>query len=212
MDTEIPEVKRKTIFKKLEDKSETQHIFKNKYDEMRIFVFYSNLDTHIRGLEERFKQDTLNVINAIGLVVNLDVEYETSTYKTLYTYFSISAEDLCCEINLLRSTKDTPKDTNSSSVHKWLNWLMQYGRHDIFKKFFHCLKMLVTISVTSCSCEHSFSKLSIVKNKLRNTMSQERLDAFFVLFVEQELISDIDLNYVIDEFKHLIPSNRRLIL
>jgi len=76
--------------------------------------------------------------------------------------------------------------------------------------------MFVTIPVTSCSCERSFSKLSIVKikkyYKLRNTMSQERLDALLFLFVEQELLSDIDLNEVIDEFKHFLPSNHRFIL
>jgi len=144
------------MFKKLEDLSETQHIFKNKYDEMRIFVFYSNLDTLISGLEERFKQDTLDVINAFGLLVNLDDENETSTYKILYTYFSISTEVLCCEVNLLRSTEDTPRGTNSGSVHKWLDWLKEYGRHNIFKYYFHCLKMFVTIPVTSCSCERSF--------------------------------------------------------
>lgn len=88
---------------------------------MRILVFYSNLDTLISGLKERFKQDTLDVINAIGLLVNLDDENETSTYKILNTYFSVSTEDLCCEVNLLRSTEDTPRGTNSCSVHKWLD-------------------------------------------------------------------------------------------
>jgi hypothetical protein len=36
---EIPEVKRKKISKNLEDKSEIQHIFKNKFDKMRILIF-----------------------------------------------------------------------------------------------------------------------------------------------------------------------------
>jgi len=112
----------------------------------------------------------------------------------------------------LRSTEDTPRGTNSGSVHKWLDWLKEYGRHNIFKHFFHCLKMFVTISVISCSCERSFSKLSIVKYKLRNTMSRERSDALLFLFVEQELLNVIDSNDVIDKFKHLLPSNRRLIL
>jgi hypothetical protein len=156
------------------------------------------LDILINGLKDRFKQDTLNLINAIGLLANLDDENETSTYKTLHTY-SISTEDLCCEVNLVRSTEDIPKGTNFGSVHKRLDWLKQYGGHDIFKKNSHCLKMFVTIPVISCSCERSFSKFNIVKNKLRNTMSQEKLDVLLFLFVEQELLSDIDLNYVIDE-------------
>lgn len=53
---------------------------------MRILVFYSNLDILISGLEERFKQDTLDVINAIGLLVNLDNENETSTYKIFFNF------------------------------------------------------------------------------------------------------------------------------
>ena len=60
--------------------------------------------------------------------------------------------------------------------------------------------------MTSCNCERSFSKLSIVKNKLRNIISQERLDALLFLFVEQELLIGIDFNDVIDEFKHLLLS------
>lgn len=52
-----------------------------------IFIYFDNI---------------LNIIPAIGLLVNLDNKKETSTYKT-YTYFS--TKDLCCEVNLLRSIK-----------------------------------------------------------------------------------------------------------
>lgn len=58
-----------------------------------IFIYFDNI---------------LNIISAIGLLVNLDNKKETSTCKT-YTYFS--TKDLCCEFNLLRSTEDTPRDT-----------------------------------------------------------------------------------------------------
>ena len=73
------------------------------------------------------------------------------------------------------------------------------------------MKFLV-IPVTSCSCERSFSKLSIVKSKLRNTMTQNRLEALLLMFVEQELLSELDYDNIIDEFKNIIPHNRRLIL
>jgi len=72
--------------------------------------------------------------------------------------------------------------------------------------------MFSIIPVTSCTCERTFSKLTIVKNKLRNTIVQERLNALLFLFVEQELTNNVDINYVIDEFKHLTQSDRRLVL
>lgn len=58
----------------------------------------------------------------------------------------------------------------------------------------------------SCSCERSFSKLSIFKKFKKYYMLQERLDdVLLFLFVEQELLIGVDFNDVIDEFKHLSP-------
>jgi len=72
--------------------------------------------------------------------------------------------------------------------------------------------MFSIIPVTSCAYERTFSKLTIVKNKLRNTIGQERLNALLFFFVEQELTNNVDINDVIDEFKHLTQSDRRLVL
>jgi hypothetical protein len=54
------------------------------------------------------------------------------------------------------------------------------------------LKLFTTIPVTSCSCERAFSKLSLVKIKLRSRMLQKIMDALMLIFVEQELASQIN--------------------
>lgn len=48
--------------------------------------------------------------------------------------------------------------------------------------------------------EHIFSKLTLVKNKLCQTMGQERLEWFLRLFTEQEMVSKVDLSSITDEF------------
>ncbi|XP_025405166.1 uncharacterized protein LOC112679534 [Sipha flava] len=68
------------------------------------------------------------------------------------------------------------------------------------------------IPVTSCSSERSFSKLALIKSKLRNTMKQERLDSLLLLYVEQDLLTQVDYNDVIEQFKVLVPEERRLAL
>jgi len=44
--------------------------------------------------------------------------------------------------------------------------------------------LLLTLTVTVVTCEHSFSKLKLIKNFLRSTMSQERLSDLAVLSIE----------------------------
>lgn len=68
----------------------------------------------------------------------------------------------------------------------------------------------MAILVTSCSCERTFSKLSIVKTKLRSTMKQERLDGLLTMFIEQELAYNINVDEVIETFKTLTPIERRM--
>jgi len=158
------------------------------------------LDTLCQGLDTRFKQDTLDLIHAVRMLTNLSIS-ETTSYDLLSKYFGIVTEELSAEVKILRAIKtNTPKIRNSVSVFNWLDWLSQYDRSSIFKQFCCCLKMFTIIPVTSCTCERTFSKLTIVKNKLRNTISQERLSALLFLFVEQELTNSVDVNNVIDEF------------
>ena len=60
--------------------------------------------------------------------------------------------------------------------------------------------LFLTIPVTVASCERSFSKLKIIKNYLRSTMSQERLSGLALLSIENERARMIDVANMIDIF------------
>ncbi|ESO01814.1 hypothetical protein HELRODRAFT_66203, partial [Helobdella robusta] len=62
------------------------------------------------------------------------------------------------------------------------------------------LRMYTCAPATNCSAERSFSCLKRVKNYLRSTMSEERLNYFAILFIEKTILQDLDINFVIDEF------------
>jgi len=91
------------------------------------------------------------------------------------------------------------KGSSSKIIHNWVRWLSEGDRSTIFNQFSIILKLVLTMPVTSCSCERSFSKLSIVKTKLRSTMNQERLDALLYMFVEQEVTNSINYDEVIED-------------
>lgn len=58
--------------------------------------------------------------------------------------------------------------------------------------FYKTIHLISTIPVTSCSCERAFSKLNIVKSKLRANMHQERLYSLLFMAVKQEACMKID--------------------
>jgi hypothetical protein len=54
--------------------------------------------------------------------------------------------------------------------------------------------------VTVASAKRSFSKLKLLKNYLRSTMSQERLNGLATLCIEKGLLDEIDIDSIVTDF------------
>jgi hypothetical protein len=61
-------------------------------------------------------------------------------------------------------------------------------------------RILLTIPVTVASAERSFSKLKLLKNYLRSTMLQERLNGLAICSIESDILDGINLDSVIEDF------------
>ena len=62
------------------------------------------------------------------------------------------------------------------------------------------LRMYFVLMVTNCSAERSFSKMKIIKNRLRTSMTHERLSHLAVLSIESDILRQLDFNQFIDDF------------
>lgn len=178
---------------------------------MKISVFFPLLDVLLSGIDSRFKQGTWDLITTIGKLINLELDVTSFFLYILEYLINIQTQELLVEIKLLKNVQDTPKETSSKCIYEWLDWFAFGGRSNTFNNFFKCLKYFVVIPVTSCGCERSFSKMTIVKSKLRSTIKQERLNALLLFFIEQELASNVNIEDVIDDFKN-VPTKRRIVL
>jgi hypothetical protein len=54
--------------------------------------------------------------------------------------------------------------------------------------------------MTVASAERSFLKLKLLKNYLRSTMSQERLNGLATLCIEKQLLDEIDIETIGEDF------------
>lgn len=71
--------------------------------------------------------------------------------------------------------------------------LMQY------KELFVLYKILLTLSVTSCSAERAFSKLKIIKNPIRSSMLDEWMSAMMILASEKDILDSINNEEIINK-------------
>ena len=62
--------------------------------------------------------------------------------------------------------------------------VLPYADQDFYPNIQVLIKIMGTLSVTSCECERSISMLRLVKSPLRSTMTQDRLNAVAMILIK----------------------------
>ncbi|CAH9073778.1 unnamed protein product [Cuscuta europaea] len=179
-----------------EDKS-PQYAFK-------CFYFNVVMDACLVSLQSRF--DQMKVFQGIfGFLFNsrnlksLDSDKLIDSCKILAEALQdgekedIDMDDLFQELKMLQNILPDDRDT-AIKILDFVKNLCCYPNTTI------AYRILLTIPVTVATAERSFSKLKILKNHLRSTMSQERLNGLAILSIEHEVLEKVDYEAIIDDF------------
>lgn len=110
----------------------------------------------------------------------------------------VSGDELFHEITDLRMIL-LKRDKVVTKPIELLNVIIQYG-NDVFPNLRISLHILLTFASSIASCERSFSKLKLIMNYLRTTMSQERLNNLAMLSIEREEAENTNFEQIIDIF------------
>lgn len=202
---EIPPIKSNTrrVSRRIDSNPSNQFLYESKEQEMRICTYYPFLDALISGIDERFSQETNEVIEAMSNLFTLTITSDDIT--VLSRTFQFPVEKLEAELTILQQDQTAPakfeKTKTRLLVDNWIRWMSELNRGAMYSTFNMLLVEFTTIPVTSCSCERGFSKLVHVKSKLRVTMTQHRLDNLMLPYIEQALAKNVDIEAVIDDFK-----------
>ena len=71
------------------------------------------------------------------------------------------------------------------------------------------IESVIIIPVSSTTCERTFSKMKLIKTKVRNSMTDNRLSDLCLLAVERDI--DVNFEQLIDKFSD-IHKNSRIML
>jgi len=70
-----------------------------------------------------------------------------------------------------------------------------------FPNVFIALRMFLCLMISNCSGERSFSRMVLVKNKLRSTTTDDRLSALELPGVESDCLYNVSFSDIFDKFE-----------
>jgi hypothetical protein len=79
---------------------------------------------------------------------------------------------------------------------------------EILGEIVKCIKLLQVVPITTATAERSFSALKRLKSYLRTTMGQKRLNHLIVLHAHREVLDELDIRPVINDFIFRNPVRR----
>ena len=70
---------------------------------------------------------------------------------------------------------------------------------------------MFAVNFVQCLFERAFSKLKLIKTRLRSTMGQERLQSLMLISVESNILKSLDLELLVKDFADMAPRKMNLV-
>lgn len=199
--------------KKLDDQGETIELENLKFIANLSQVDYETLKTELLHFASSYKQ--LKITSSLFKTDEIHEIFEKSDeYLRNAELFDSDSESVENEkpnedeidsTQLAEFKEDCPilhkaeNESNSCScISCVFNFLLYFNLHsDSYSTLYVAYKYVLTLACTQVNCERVFSKLKIIKNRLRSSMKQDLLESQLLLSVEKDCLPNIEV--IIDE-------------
>nr|XP_054598746.1 zinc finger MYM-type protein 1-like [Nothobranchius furzeri] len=149
-------------------------------------------DTILSHAKERFSF-TKHLVAATLLQSDLFVQHtaqfpDAALATTVEAYPMLNKAKLRTELSLIYENHEFRACSGALTLFQFF---MENNLQSTFTETVTLLKILVTTPMTTAESERCFSTLKRIKTFLRNTMSQDRLNALAMLSMEKKLVTNI---------------------
>jgi hypothetical protein len=134
-----------------------------------------------KGLEDEALESIMNLFPQIS---KDQVKLELFSFASNFDVLKLLLND---GQNYMGSSCNNCK-TYNTCPYCVLNILASNRLHDkVYDNLYELYKVVCTLSVPQVQCKRTFSKLKIIKTRLRNSLSEENLESYMLLSIENEL-------------------------
>lgn len=175
----------------------------------RISLFLPFLDSIINQLKERFLKHK-SLLESFNILIpgrnenHYKTKLELLLQKYNYDLNECNLNILTAEYELWQEKYNSASQANITKNESAMKYLQECNK-EIFPNIYKLLKILVTLPVTTSTVERSFSTLKYLKNYLRNSISEERLNGLAMLYIYRNISVTED-----EIFKILQQQKRKL--
>ena len=184
-------------------------------DYYRLVITAPMLDHLHSQLEERFSDTSFSYINEfLNLLPCKVCDFDDLGREKIPAITKLYIDDLPEEYALdmelqawYLKWKQHPKAKEINTLPKALVALDKAT----FPNLFVLLQIGATLPVTSATCERSISTLRFLKDELRSTMTNRRLNGLALMFIHRDLTKHLNIDDIVDEFAREHPRRMELV-
>ena len=177
-------------------------------DSFRTAIFYPLIDRALSELNRRFSAENKEIMKGISALTpksSLFLQWEV--LQPFANMYKCNLGDLELEVlNMKRMLTRRPTEEKPKGRLEFSS--LTERLRDAFFELNRLLTIACVIPVSTASCERSFSTLRVVKNYLRNRMTDARLNSLMLLGIQSKRANSLNLDTVIDNFKCKFPNCR----
>lgn len=166
----------------------------------RVHYFLKIIDTALVSFKSRFVlyANHQNIFGFLYMneIENLDDKYLLKCCQDFHLHLEgdFDGTEMFEEIEMFRSITQT----NYSALDS-MNYIVKNNLSEAYPNLLIALQIMLTTPVTVASAEFSFSRLKLIKNYLRSSISQKRFSSLAILSIESEVANSIDFDDVIKD-------------
>ncbi|XP_044365275.1 zinc finger MYM-type protein 1 isoform X2 [Triticum aestivum] len=171
-------------------------------------VYLGVIDQTIQELDNRFDEVNTELLICMSALnpLNSFASYDALKVMRLAEFYpmDISSTDLIrLEFQLTNFIDDMRQDDrfrNASNIGELSIMLVATKKHVLYDLVYLLIKLILILPVATASVERVFSAMNLVKNKLRTTMSDDRLNDCLVTFIERDVFMEVSEDDIVDAF------------
>lgn len=193
------QIRRRTVF--ADESRDSRYEQMDPRDKFRSGVFLPIIDSLVTELNKR--RDCYEALNTRFQIFRNLHEKEpqdlTNQAKKLAQSYpkDIDEESFVQECQHFKMYMKTEKITKTREIYSYIK---ENSLESTFPNLEVAMRIYLTLPVTNCTAERSFSALKRIKSEIRSTMDNKKLNSLMLLCTQSDITMKIDYGDIIDDF------------
>ncbi|PWA52541.1 hypothetical protein CTI12_AA453750 [Artemisia annua] len=170
----------------------------------RVDVFIVAIDSQLQELNNIFNESVSELL-ILSVTMDPRISFNANDICKLVTkYYPLDfTEQKRIEFRLELQhyeLDNDPRLKNISSLSELCRALQIMEKSEMYPLIDRLVRLILTFPVSTATSERAFSKMKLVKTRLRSTMSDDFLKSSMILSIEREIVGTLCTEKMIDDF------------